>query len=1026
MKNNITNIISAANHTGHDIPFVPVTEQIHRYALENPGHPAVLFGKERLTYGQLDRLSDLVAHALTKKTEGQNVIIGVLLERTGYVYVAQQGILKAGAAFLPFVTSYPDERITFCLEEAECPVLITSKKIAQSRPDLSDKAYEIMIIEEVLHTDQKTGYMPCKISETDLAYCIYTSGSSGRPKGVLIEHRNLVNYVDRNEKSIEIIHYAREGRIALAMAAFSFDVSIVEEFVPLCNGQTVCLATEEEIHDPYKLAGLILHKNVNGMTCTPTFLMSILDIPVCKEVLRQIDFFDIGAEAFPAGLYQKLRQLNKDSVIMNVYGPTECTMGCSAAVMENEHTVTVGGPMANTQFYVMDESGMELPVGQKGELIICGDCVGRGYVNLPEKTRKAFFEYRGMRAYHSGDMAAWTENGKIRIFGRIDNQIKLRGFRIELDEIENVMAAYPDINSCAVKVCHGKTDYIAGYYTGSSDIDPEDLKKYLLEKLPEYMLPSAFLQLDVIPQTVNGKIDRNALPDVSLHGAEGNVLAPRNETEIYLRDMFADVLHMDKEQISIVDDFFNLGGDSLKSMVLASKLKEKGLTSFDIYAYRTVERLADVLKKQKRELSLDEREEIERGKRHKLTPMQIVMIDCQLAKVKSTMWNNMSYFFRFNKKTDPERLCRAVNAAIRNHPALAMKIYFDDDLELVQKYTPQMLPEVKLEKMRDIEIARLKDTLIRPFRMFNSPLLRVRMFLSERYSYLFFDVHHLAMDGSSLGLLFDDIIRAYRGEPLKKDYYCSYLASEMRMRHKAKYQEDREYYLKQYGGYEWVMRPEPDLVEYDRVMVLVADKKIVKLPFDASDLKAAEKYRNTTRSVLAIAAAILTLHEISGKNDIMTNWIFNNRLGSFASDSVGMMIKNLPVGIHMDQVHDLNELIAQIKRQVADGITHSSYDYFFEGSSPYLSEPMEVNYQQNIDAGEFDELHPFELQMENAYDAPGAALELEFVENDDGKNGFESEIEWAGNLYSRNKMLRFHALYVENFEKLVLDIPVTE
>lgn len=233
------------------------------------------------------------------------------------------------------------------------------------------------------------------------------------------------------------------------------------------------------------------------------------------------------------------------------------------------------------------------------------------------------------------------------------------------------------------------------------------------------------------------------------------------------------------------------------------------------------------------------------------------------------------------------------------------------------------------------------------------------MFISERYCYLFFDVHHLAMDGACISIIMSSIVDAYMGKKLHSDYYCSYLAKEDLIRESPQYLEDKEYFENQYSGYDWCCIPEPDKND----PVPIAAGRVVRFPFDASDLEAAEERLNASRSIIAIAAAILTLHVTTGKNDIMTNWIFNNCLGSFASDSVGMLIKNLPVGIHMDQINGLEELIIEIKKQVTNGIAHCSYDYFAAQESAFVSDPMEVNYQQNMNADELALLHPFQLVL---------------------------------------------------------------
>ncbi|WP_297966558.1 amino acid adenylation domain-containing protein, partial [uncultured Anaerovibrio sp.] len=425
------------NDTAVAMDFVPVQEQIRRHAQLTPDKAAVTAAGRTLTYRELDELSDQVAHSLIQEGVTRETLVGVLFDREVWAYVAEIGILKAGGAFVPFIPEYPDERIEFCLEDGQIPVLLTSKALLAKRSALREHC-RLLSLDELLdrngsETRGAESALP-KVGADNLAYCIYTSGTTGKPKGVLIEHKNIANYVHRNEKSPEITHYTQPDRIALALSYLSFDVSIVEEFVPLCNGCSVVIATEEEIHTPSQLAQLIRNNGVNGITCTPTYLLGLLAIPETVEALQQISFYDVGAEAFPAGLYQKLRELRQDSVILNVYGPTEATMGCAAEEMVESRVVTVGTPIANTQFYIADSFGNPLPVGIRGELMICGEQVGRGYVNLPDKTAASFFIHDGVRAYRSGDLAAWTDEGKIRVFGRIDNQIKLRGFRIELDE----------------------------------------------------------------------------------------------------------------------------------------------------------------------------------------------------------------------------------------------------------------------------------------------------------------------------------------------------------------------------------------------------------------------------------------------------------------------------------------------------------------------------------------------------------------------------------------------------------------
>lgn len=1018
--------LASFNDTAVPMDFIPVHEQIHRHALNNPDKSAVIAAGKRLSFRELDLLSSRLAQVLAAKGAGKDQMIGVLFDREVWAYVAENAVLKAGAAFLPFIPEYPDDRIEFCLEDGACPLLLTTVKQMEGRA-LAGKGYQILTLEEAfgvacpdeIRPDEKAQVPAVSVKPEDLAYCIYTSGSTGRPKGVMIEHRNIMNYVHRNEKSIEIMHYAAPDRVNLALASFSFDVSVVEEFVPLCNGNTVVIATEAEIHDPALFARLVKETGANGVTCTPTYLLSLLEIPESREAIRQFMFFDIGAEAFPRQLYDRLRDLREDSVILNVYGPTEATMGCSAALMTGAEHVTVGPPIANTVFYVADLFGNELPVGLKGELIICGDQVGRGYVNLPEKTAAAFFTHDGMRAYHSGDLAAWTAEGEIRIFGRLDNQIKLRGFRIELDEIEKVITEFPGVSSSAAMVRKtGGTEYLAGYYTAKGPVSAEDLKAFLQEKLPEYMVPNVLMQLDEMPMTTNGKVNRKALPEPDLQELKAEYIPPETETEKILCAAFARTLKLEENQIGLMDDFFDLGGDSLKAMVAMSEAKLEGLTAADVFQLRIPGAIAKELEKRLGRESLPEREAKARLVPHALSPLQLQMIDNQLFRPGSTMWSNMHFLALF-PDVDAERLCAAVNKALENHPALSVAFFFDEDNELRQQYRPGLLPEVKVRDIRPETEDALADILLLPFvRILNACLCKVNVFRGRKGAYLFMDVHHLLMDGGSLGVVLGDIMNAYFGRELKPDYYFAMLAEAEERAAEGSTEKDRAWFRELCGDADddWCNIPEPD---YESMNINQAGR-MKRLGFTAEQVAAAEEYWGVSHSVMAISAGLIALSRFTGKKHVMINWIFNNRLAPEAENTVGMLIRNLPAAIRMEDVSSTRELLHSVKDQVAEGIAHCSWDFMAETRQPYLNDCMEVNLQLGINGDETDELPHELIELNDEFSAAGARLELELLENEFGDGGFDSEMEYAEGLFDRERIEAFHDLYVQILESLIL------
>ncbi|WP_026670219.1 non-ribosomal peptide synthetase [Butyrivibrio sp. AE3006] len=1016
--------LASFNDTAVDIGFKPVHIQIHEHAVNKPDKIAVIADGKKLSFRELDLITNRLSQILRKEKVQADSLVGVLFDRQIWAYVAEIAILKAGGAFVPFITDYPDDRILFCMDDADSNTLLTTKAAVKDR-DLDNKGFKLLTLEALLGSELEEiacddSYDNVELADsdkTDLAYCIYTSGSTGRPKGVMIEHQNIANYVHRNEKSLEIMYYAEPERVNLAIAAFSFDVSVVEEFVPLCNGNTVVIATETEIHNPGDFAKLVRETGANGITCTPTYLLSLLEIPESREAIGQFTFFDIGAEAFPIQLYSKLRELRDDSVILNVYGPTECTMGCAAVVMDGSEVVTVGPPIANTYFYVSDTFGNELPVGMKGELIICGDQVGRGYVKLPDKTAAAFFTHDGMRAYHSGDLAAWTEDGEVRIFGRLDNQIKLRGFRIELDEIEKVMSEYPGVaTGAAVVKKNGSLEYLAGYYTASASVSEAELKKHMMDKLPEYMVPSVIIQLDKMPQTSNGKVDRKALPNPDIQEMKAEYVAPNTPEEKALCAAFAKALSLENGSVGILDDFFDLGGDSLKAMVALAESHLDGLTAADIFQLRTPSNIARELENRSAMENLDDRDTRARGESHMLTPMQVEMVDLQLFSPDSTMWSNTHFLVRFDERIDADRLCDAVNRAIDNHPGLSVKFYFDENSELRQKYEPGLVPKVVVKDIMPSTEESLSQVLVLPFRkILDSCLCKVNVFKGQKGTYLFMDVHHLLMDGGSLGVILGDIVNAYFGRELKRDYYFALIEQEEERIKSGKYEEDRKYYTERYGQDKWCRSLDTDEGTRD----ISLENRMKRLSFDADKVQAAEKRSGVTISVMAIAAALKALSKATGKNNVMTNWIFNNRLSPESESSVGMLIKNLPVAVRMDEIESDRELLLTVKEQVASGIAHNSYDYLASDLQPFKNEWMEVNLQLGINGSELDELDPELIELEDEFSVAAGCLELELLENEYGDGGYDSEMEYAGKMHDRAVMERFHDLYVEILENMV-------
>ncbi len=581
------------NDTQFDFIFEPTTRLFEAQAEQNPNKTAVVCNKQSLTYKELNEEANKVAHELVSKGIGKENIVGVLLDRGINCYISQQGILKAGAAFTCISPEYPEDRVRFILEDSSAKFVIVDEKTKAQYAELF-KGIETkpLLINELLKC-KKADNPNIEIAEHDLCYCIYTSGSTGKPKGVMIEHGNLANFVNANPKNFETLGFTDKGNVVLALAAMTFDVSVMEEFIPLTHGMTVVIATDEEIHNLDLLAKLIKENNVDIVATTPSFLSVMLEIPQMREALKNVNSYDFGAEAFPGGLYDKIVELNPDAYIMNGYGPTEATISCTMKVITGNDNVTIGIPNANVFVYIIDDNCNEVAEGEIGELLICGKGVGRGYVNLPEKTAEAFIEFKGMRGYRTGDLARINEDGEIEFHGRKDNQVKLRGLRIELGEVEDAICDYPEVTAAAVLAIDNM--YLAAYYTATKPVSQEELTKFISSRLAHYMVPNVYIQLEKMPLTSSKKIDRKALPKPEINIEQALYAAPQTAEQAKLCELYAKALKLEK--IGIDDDFFALGGTSLTASKVAVMCLNENipLVYADIFKYPTIRQLTQAI-----------------------------------------------------------------------------------------------------------------------------------------------------------------------------------------------------------------------------------------------------------------------------------------------------------------------------------------------------------------------------------------------------------------------------------------------
>lgn len=562
----------------------------------SPEATALIACEGQYSYGQLDAEANRIANALVDLGLAPEERVAFLLPRTGRILMTMLGILKAGGAYIPLDLEYPKGRVEQILADSQARFLITSDDWRADYP-------EALAIDDLrAHPDD--GRPNRAVKADQLAYIIYTSGSTGKPKGVMIEHHSIANYLTPAPENIHIHALVEDARCMMSITTVTFDMFLKESMAALCNGLTLVFADAEAARDPVRLADLFEETGADAFNATPSRMMEYIAYPALLAAIRRCKVVMAGAEKYPAQLMERLRGGEGPKArLFNTYGPTEITVSSNAKELTTADRVTIGGPLLGVVESVMDPDGNELPTGIVGELWIGGPGVARGYVNLPEQTKDRFVIHKGIRMYRSGDMARWTREGEIELLGRNDKQIKLRGLRIELGEVEAALLAIPGIKNAAVviKAVQG-TDRLCAYYTADQAIAPDHLQEEMSKRLSPYMVPTAWLQIPAFPQTSTGKIDYKKLPEPSPLRLQ-KYTAPATATEEKLAALFAGVLDLDPDEVGAEDSFFDIGGSSLSVTRVVIALKESGLETVggkaisfgDVFANPTPRALASLL-----------------------------------------------------------------------------------------------------------------------------------------------------------------------------------------------------------------------------------------------------------------------------------------------------------------------------------------------------------------------------------------------------------------------------------------------
>jgi amino acid adenylation domain-containing protein len=584
-----------------------------------PQATALICGQERLTYCELNWRANQVAHYLREQGVGPEVLVGVCCNRSIEMLVGIMGILKAGGAYVPLDPAYPKERLQAIVEDAKAPILLAQEESARMLPNHAARVIRLDADWPAIAAMPATN-LTSSATASNLGYVLFTSGSTGRPKGVALEHRSAAIFIQWAQD----VFLPEEVKGTLFSTSVCFDLSVFEIFVPLSMGGKVIIA-----ENALALPKLPAAHEVTLINTVPSAIAELIRMSGVPPSARVVN---LAGEALPTSLAQQIYESTGVSKVYNLYGPTEDTTYSTYTLVPRGGEVTIGRPLPNTQAYILDENRQPLPIGVPGELYLAGDGLARGYFGREDLTRERFvpnpFKESGSRMYRTGDLARFRVDGEIQYLGRIDNQVKLRGFRIELGEIEAVLAKHPSVQAAVVMVREdnpGDKRLVAFVVPSGPSVSAALLKDVARQKLPEYMIPSAFVELPALPLSPNGKINRRLLPAPDWSNDSAEIVRPRNELESTLAKIWQDVLGI--PNAGVRDNFFDLGGHSIMAARVLNEVKRatgKELPFSALFRGATVESLARLIEQESEGEGDPVLMEIQHGENHRIPFFAIV------------------------------------------------------------------------------------------------------------------------------------------------------------------------------------------------------------------------------------------------------------------------------------------------------------------------------------------------------------------------------------------------------------------
>lgn len=1006
------------NNTRTSYPREKVIDELFQeQARRTPGKVAVIYESQFFTYKDLDEMSGRLAVYLVSKGIGEDVVVGVMTERSFEVILCILAILKAGGAYLPIDPRYPAERKKYIVNDSSINVLMTNCD--------DDEDYCVDIIDlRSPSTFICNGYATNNKSHryNSLAYVMYTSGTTANPKGVMVEHRNVVRLV----KNTNFISFEEDDRL-LQTGALEFDASTFEIWGVLLNGLDLCLINKQKILAHKSLKYNVQKYCITIMWMTSPLFNQMLELDI--DIFRGVETLLVGGDVLSPLHINQLRRKFPAITIINGYGPTENTTFSTTYQIgrEFEKNIPIGTPIANSSAYILKTDSRLTAIGAQGELTVGGDGLSRGYLNNPELTKQKFYPnpfVSGERLYKTGDLAKYLPDGNIEFLGRVDNQLKIRGYRIEPFEIENCMLKLDFIKEAVVvpRKNEAGDKYLCAYMVSPHQVDRVQLKQILSRQLPDFMVPAYFEQVDRLPLNPNGKIDIKALPEPRI---DGFYIAPRNAQEEKLVEIWADILKLEKDNIGIDDNFFDLGGHSLKSTILIARLhKEFGVKVplDEIFLKPNVRALCQYIQGLTKDTyaSIPATEEKEY---YELSSAQKRLYVLQQMGTNLTHYN-IPMMVELKGDVDRERLEQAFQKLLRRHEILrtTFELVNDEPVQRIHKdvefkmnnFIPESTEHRTLseESQDDSPAERMITGFIRPFHLSCIPLLRVGMMETAPKKYVMIvDMHHIITDGTSMGILMEDFAALYRGADLPglRIQYKDYARWQNHRHLSGEIKRQGAYWKHEFKGEIPVLN-----LPYDYPRPLVQRFEGNSLSFTLSNeetgqLNIMAAREDVTLFMLMLSVFNILLAKLSGNEDIVVGTPAATRRHTDLQHVIGMFVNTLPLRNYPEGAKTFRTFLQEVRKRALEAFENQEYQW------EELLENIEVK-RDPARNPMFDVEFVFQNMETTVLELPGLTLQSYEHKN------IKSKFDLAWNAQETEKGLAFSIVYCTRlFKKATIE-----